>query len=266
VAALLGLSTTRVRRLECELVESGWLRRIQYDELPHRHVMLNCDEFTRLGLVEVTLAGRRRLASWLGLDSAAATRYHGLMGSGIAQAGRRRRLLRTLAHTVGANEIFMEFATAAERARRNGGTDQLAEWRSAAACERGRCKPDGYGCYVRKGLRYGFFLEYDRGTESGRKYAQKFRAYYTYRDGWDAPRQFDGFPTLLFVTTQTAAEERIADQAYRAWYLRGTEPLRVLITTTERIASDPERILGRIWRTHAADSPALDLNPRCWPP
>jgi hypothetical protein len=81
-----------------------------------------------------------------------------------------------------------------------------------------------------------------------------------------APRHFDGFPTLLFVTTQTAAEDRIAEQAYRAWCVRATEPLRVLTTTTERIASNPERILGRIWRTHAAESPALDSNSRCWLP
>jgi hypothetical protein len=126
--------------------------------------------------------------------------------------------------------------------------------------------PTVYRCYVRNGLRYGFFLEYDRGTESRRKYAEKFRAYYTYRDSWDAPRQFDGFPTLLFVTTQTAAEARIAEQAYRAWFVRGTEPLRVLITTTERIARNPERVLGRIWRTRLTGSPALDPNPHHWLP
>ena len=104
------------------------------------------------------------------------------------------RLLRALAHTLGANAVFVAFATAAEAVRRAGGDDELAEWRSAAACERRRCKPDGYGCYVRNGVAHGFFLEYDRGTEPARKYAAKFRAYYRYRDSGQAARDYDGFP------------------------------------------------------------------------
>ena len=87
-----------------------------------------------------------------------ATRYHGFIGSARSQTGRRRRLLRT----------FVAFAMAADRVRRDGGTDQLLESRSAASCERRNCKPDGYGYYVRDGVAYGFFLEYDRGTESSR--------------------------------------------------------------------------------------------------
>jgi Replication-relaxation len=74
-----------------------------------------------------------------------------------------------LAHTVGANGVFVEFAVAADAVRQHGGSDLLAEWRSAAACERRHCKPDGYGCYVRDGVPYGFFVEYDRGTERARK-------------------------------------------------------------------------------------------------
>jgi hypothetical protein len=101
---------------------------------------------------------------------------------------------------------------------------------------------------VRNGLAHGFFLEYDRGTESTRTYLAKFRAYYNYRDSRQADRDYNGFPTLLFVTTRLDAEERIADAANRAWFLRGTEPLGVLITTTCRITSDRQGILGRIWR------------------
>jgi hypothetical protein len=251
LAQLLGLTTTRVRRLERELVETGWVRRIQHDELPDGHVVVGPNEFTRLGLVEVTLVGRRRLASWLGLDSTAATRYHGLIGNGRPQAGRRRRLLRTFAHTHGANDIFVQLATAAERVRAIGGTDELVEWRSAAACERGRCKPDGYGCYVHHGLKYGFFLEYDRGTESRRQYAAKFRAYYRYRDSGQAQRDYDGFPTVLCITIDPDAESRIADEAYRAWAIRDCDPLPLLVTTTQRIGASGEGILGRIWRTSA---------------
>src|SRR5262249_26514928 len=58
----------------------------------------------------------------------------------------------------------------------------------------------------------------------------------------------NGFPTLLFVTTDPRAEQRIADAASRACFNRGTEPVAVLTTTTHRITSDREGILGRIWR------------------
>jgi hypothetical protein len=231
------------------LVENGLLRRIELDELPEGAIGLRGDECRALGLVEITLAGRRLLASWLGLEPAVASRYHGLIGNARGQAGRRRRLLRTLAHTLGANAVFVAFATAAEAARRQGGHDQLVDWRGAAGCERRHCKPDGYGSYVRNGVPYGFFLEFDRGTESARAYSAKLRAYYLYRDSGQAARDYQGFPTLLFVTTESRAEQRIAEHAYRAWSIRDCEPLPILITTTDQIASHPQGILGAIWRT-----------------
>lgn len=247
LAALLGTAPARLSSLEQHLVERGWLRWIPLDELPHDAIPR--DEASRLGCVEITLAGRRQLAAWLGLDVPSATRHHGLIGDGLGQAGLRRRLLRTLAHTLGVNAVFVAFVLAARAAAGQGGTDELVEWRGAAACERRRCKPDGYGRYRRNGVGYGFLLEYDRGTEPPRKYAAKFRAYYGYRDRGDAARDYEGFPTLLFVTTDPTAEERIAEQAYRACLVHGSEPLPVLITSTDRIVGQPEGILGRIWRT-----------------
>jgi hypothetical protein len=95
---------------------------------------------------------------------------------------------------------------------------------------------------------YGFLLEYDRGTESARKYAAKFGAYYRYRDSGQAARDYEGLPTILFVTTSERAEDRIAEQAYRAWYARGTEALPVLLSTTLRLSGHPESVLGPIWR------------------
>ena len=133
-----------------------------------------------------------------------------------------------------------------------------------SGCERKYCKPDGYGCYVRNGVAYRFFLEYDRGTESTRTYLAKFRAYYRYRDSKQADRDYNGFPTLLFVTTQPHAEERIADAADRAWFLRGTEPLAVLITTTSRITSDRHGILGRIWRRPGQLGATANYKRRDW--
>jgi hypothetical protein len=248
LAGLLGTAVSRVRRLEDELVDEGVLRRIEYEELPRGGSAITYAEHARLGLVEITYTGRRRLAAWLGLEPAAAGRYHGLTGNGRREAGRRWKLLRTLAHTVGANGVFVAFAKAADWVRQRGGSDLLAEWRSAPACERRHCKPDGYGCYVRDGVPNGFFLEYDRGTEGAGQYAAKLRAYYSYRDSPQAARDYNGFPTVLFVTTDPTAEERIADQAYRAWFIRGTEALGILSTTTARIGEAPEGILGPIWR------------------
>jgi hypothetical protein len=72
---------------------------------------------------------------------------------------------------------IMGMATARNVCRRRGLDDALEEWRSAAACARGRFRPDGYGCYRRGGSRFGFFLEYDRGTERPGDYAAKLAAY-----------------------------------------------------------------------------------------
>ena len=198
---LLGTTAKRLGALERQLADRGWLRCVSSDELSADVIGLNARERRALRLVEITPAGRRRLAEWLALDTATASRYHGLIDSGPGQARRRARLFRALPHTLGVNAVFVAMSVAAQTAARQGGGDELIEWRSAAACERRRCKPDGYGCYRRNGVGYGFLLEYDRGTEPGRRYAAKFGAYYRYRDFGDAARDFDGFPTLLFVTT-----------------------------------------------------------------
>jgi hypothetical protein len=249
LADLLRTTRARIERWEREMIDLDWLRPVVPGEL--RGIALDHEslELARLGLVEVTSAGRRRLADLLGLDPATARRYHGLTGSGRADTMRRKRLLWALPHTVGANDVFVAFALAAAGVRRLGLTDELLEWRSAAACERRRCKPDGYGLHRREGVRYGFLLEYDRGTESAGKYAAKFRAYYRYRDSGQAARDYDGLPTILFVTTSAGAEDRIARQAYCAWYSRGTAPLPVLLTTTELISRHSRGVLGPIWRT-----------------
>lgn len=264
LARLLGTTIIRIRRAEEELVDSGLLRRIEADELPANAINPTPESAARLGLVECTLTGRRQLATWVGLDAATAARYHGLIGTGQADAGRRRRLLRTLAHTLGANAVFVALAEASAAVRRAGGSDLLREWRAAAACERKYCKPDGYGCYVRDGHAHGFFLEYDRGTEPTWKYRAKFRAYARYRDSGDAGREYAGFPAVLFVTTQPTAEWRIAEAAEAEWCNRSTEPLVVLLTSTDRIRHHPEGILGPIWRTTTPRRPGTKPERRYW--
>ena len=114
-------------------------------------------------------------------------------------------------------------------------------------------------CYRRGQARYGFFLEYDRGTERAREYAAKLEAYYRYRDSGAAARDYAGFPTVLVVTTRAAAEARFAHEAYLAWERRGGKPLPILLTTTHLIETHPEGILGPIWRTPASPSSAQSV-------
>jgi hypothetical protein len=102
----------------------------------------------------------------------------------------------------------------------------------------------------RDGKRQGFFLEYDRGTMSARDYGEKWAGYYDYRDSRAFERDYDGFPTILVVTTDNASEERIARSA-RAAAVGRRPPLPLRLTCEWRIADDPSNadgLLGRIWR------------------
>ncbi len=245
LGGVLGTSPARIARVQGTLVERGWLRPLTVDEIPRSAIGLTRDEIERLGLVELTATGRREAARRLLLTGPLAERHHGLLDQ---PGSARRRLLRHLAHTLGTNAVFVAFTMAASHVTRQGGDDALEEWRGAAACARGRCRPDGYGCYRRGKARHGFLLEYDRGTERAREYSAKFTSYYRYRDGSGAARDYAGFPTLLVVTTSERAEARIACQAYLASQHRGGEPLPVRLTTTTCIRQHPEGVLGPIWR------------------
>jgi hypothetical protein len=175
-------------------------------------------------------------------------RANGLAGGGPGRpVGARRRLLAHLAHTLGADQIFVDLVLTARRLAAAGRDDALVEWRNAAACSRGHVRPDGYGLYRNDGQLYGFFLEYDRGTMSGRDYRAKFAAYYAYWASGRFERDYDGFPTLLVVTIDPGAEERIA-RAIRSAAVGWSQPLPALLTTTGRIAAHPDGLLGPIWR------------------
>jgi hypothetical protein len=83
------------------------------------------------------------LAGSLGLSLTIAMRYHGLAGRGPqTSVGPRHVLLAHMAHTLGADGVFATFA----RAARLRGDGSLLEWRNAAACARGRSRPDGLAC------------------------------------------------------------------------------------------------------------------------
>jgi hypothetical protein len=194
-------------------------------------------------LLEATFRGLTMLAGSLGLSLATAVRYHGLAGGGHeTPVGQRRALLAHAAHTRGVDRVFATVARAA-RFQRNGA---LLEWRNAAACARGRMRPDGYGL-LRLGRReHGFFLEFDRGTVHPAALRAKFAAYQRYVAGMWASRDYDGFPTILVVTTGPGSEQRIVD-AVRAAAAGRWSQLAVRVTTVGWIENDSHGPFGSIW-------------------
>ncbi len=200
-------------------------------------------------LVELTARGLHVVAARLGLSLAVAVRELGLVGGGPdAHFGSRRKLLSTLAHTRGADDIFVHLYRQA-RARAAVGCDEaMVEWQNAAACSRRHLRPDGYGVY-RRGSRYdGFFLEYDRGTMNARDYFEKFRAYYRYGITGRFERDYNSYPTILVVTSDNAAEERIARVAGAA-AVGQPGKLPLLLTCRWRIdgATNSHGLLGPVW-------------------
>jgi hypothetical protein len=136
----------------------------------------------------------------------------------------------------------------------------LVEWRSAAACCRRPIRPDGYGIYRHHRQLYGFFLEYDRGTMSARDYHQKFAAYYAYWASGRYQRDYDGFPTILVITSDKTSEDRIARAALAAAVGRGpTLPLPLTCRWRIEDARNSSGLLGPIWREPSS------TERRCWP-
>jgi hypothetical protein len=243
LAALLDTSATRVGRLVGELTAAGWVRSFQPATNPPVPLWPGQNRPRQVSLVELTPAGRREAARRLLLPASLAVRHHGLLGS-----QKDRRFACHLAHTLGANAVFVAFVEASRRLNGRGQDDALEEWRSAAACARGRFRPDGYGCYRRGQVRFGFFLEFDRGTEKPREHAAKLATYYRFRDSGGAARDYTGLPVLLVVATSELAEGRFAEQAHLAAQRHSGQPLPVFLTTTSRIRADPDGVLGAIWR------------------
>jgi hypothetical protein len=219
-----------------ELVRRGSIRILAHEEVP-------TNVPTEGELLEATVRGLTMLAGSMGLSLAMAVRHHGLAGGGpMTPVGTRGALHAKMAHTVGADGVFVTIARSA-RAQRDG---SLLEWRNAAACARGRMRPDGYGL-LRLGRReYGFFVEFDRGTVHPRALRSKFAAYFRYRSSPMAERDFDGFPITLVITSGPAGEERIAE-AVRAVSVGAEIQFPVLVTTTGWLESNPGALWKRIW-------------------
>jgi hypothetical protein len=214
-------------------------------------------------LVELTADGLALVAAQHGLSLGRAVRHLGLAGGGPERPiGARRRLLASLAHTLGADAIFVSLVCTAKKLAALGSDDGLVEWRNAAACSRGHLRPDGYGLYRHAGQLYGFFLEYDRGTMSARDYLAKFAAYHEYRASGRFEREYQGFPTVLVVTSDSSAEERIA-RAVRAATVGRGPALPLLLTSEWRLADprNPYGLLGQVWR----EPDAALRDRRFWP-
>jgi len=246
MSAVLGCGVAPVQRRVRKLVELGLMR---------RPGMAEVGEEAKQELVELRAAGLKLVAARLGLSLSRAIQELGLVGGGPDEpVGSRRKLVHTLAHTRGADEVFVCFYRQARERAASGCDDAMVEWRNAAACSRRHLRPDGYGVY-RWGPRYdGFFLEYDRSTMNARDYFKKFGTYYRYGVTRRFERDYNSYPTILVVTSDNAAEERIARVA-RAAAVGHQGKLPLLLTCQWRIddITNPDGLLGPIWREHDSD-------------
>jgi hypothetical protein len=223
---------------------------VRLEDLASERVQSLQSEISRHAFVGLTAAGRREAARRLLLrECTSQQQQHGLIRGDAALRG----FLRHVLHTIGTNDLFVALTKTARVLGKCGRDEGLVEWRSAAACARGRFRPDGYGCYRRGPWRFGFFLEYDRGTQQRRQYAAKLAAYYRYRESGAYRRDYQTFPSLLVVATSDLAEARFAFQAYMAQQGHGA-PLSVFLTTSGRIEDHPEAMFGPIWRRPGPDA------------
>jgi hypothetical protein len=233
---VMGKSARWARERRASLVRRGLVRVVPVEELPP-------GTSAKDDLLEASMRGLEMLAGWLGLSLAAAVRHHGLAGGGpVTPVGPRGVLRGHLLHTLGADAVFAAIARAAGAQR--GGA--LLEWRNAAASAHRRVRPDGYGL-LRLGRRdYGFFVEFDRGTVRPPALRAKFAAYQRYGRSPRFVRDYDGFPTILVVTTGPGAERRIvgAIRATGAW---PSQQPPILLTTVGWIENDRAGPFGPIW-------------------
>lgn len=274
-AMALGWGEGEVRRRRRRLRDLGLVR-----PLGRRDLGRAWANRAALELAEATVAGLRAVAGRHDLALGVAVARLGLAGGGPeTPVGQRTILLHNLAHTLGADAVFVAFHAGAASARRAGGPDDeaLVAWECGAACTQGPIQPDGYGVYRRAGRRAGFFLEYDRGMAGMPALARKFGTYGRWHDRGRWRHDYDGFPTILVVTearsvprevgqsrevwravqadAQVAAVERVVAAVQRAEAARvaaRVAPLPVLLTTTGLIQGDRSGVLGAIWSAPTA--------------
>ncbi|WP_412538731.1 replication-relaxation family protein [Longispora sp. K20-0274] len=137
----------------------------------------------------------------------------------------------TLAHTVGANQFFVDLSA---RARTLAGCALTRWWSERHATfvfGRSGIHPDGHGVWRCGGKTVGFFLEHDNGTENHARVVSKFAAYR------ELAEHGPTYPVLLWVPSPSRRDNLLAsltgvgvpvavavhggDPAARVWYLAG---------------------------------------------
>lgn len=162
-----------------------------------------------------------------------------------AHADRITRALEspTLRHLLGTNQFFADLA-AYERGLGTGRVptpvgEGLRLWHSEAWLRehyRPVVRADGYGVWVERGRRLGFFLEYDTGSESLRTVAAKLE-HYTGRHH-DTARALTGM--ILFWVASRRREQGLRKAL---WAARGPVP----VATASRDHGDQHGPAGAIW-------------------
>lgn len=254
LAIVLGWQVASLQRRHHRLIALGLLRLLEVEEI---------GEEAARARAELTVEGLQLVAAHLDLSLPVAVRKLGLTGGGPDQPlGPRCALLRTLTHTLAADEVFVRLYHSARQLAAEGRDDAVIEWQNATACSRRHLRPDGYGIYRRHGVSHGFFLELDRGTMNARDYLKKLTAYYEYGMSRRFERDYQGYPTVLVVAANNATEERIVC-VVRAVTIGCSGRLPLLLTCHWRIdePGNPDGLLGPIWRE--ADAAFDDR--RCWP-
>jgi len=246
IAIVFGWEKGATRQRTARLLTHGAVRTLLPAEIDGRTV--------KRDLLELTHAGVQNVAAQDGLLPWLARRHHGLTGHQLnGPLGPREDLLRYLEHTLGVNDCFVDLcrvsATASSQGQENCG---LVAWHNAAVCATPFVRPDAYGLYRCRGLEYGFFFEYDRGTMSVRDLIKKFKRYQAYKESQHYA-QLDGrFPVVLVVTTSPTSEHRVLS-AIRVASRACDGKIHVLVSTIERIEAAPLGMLGTVWRGTAAE-------------
>jgi len=204
------------------------------------------------GCYELTARGLLLAACQRGLTLTQAVRLAGFVGGGPEDPmGIRQGLLDTFLHTVGADDLVVGLHATARMRDASGHDDAVEEWEGPARAARGHYRPDALVQYRRGGGSNTLCLEYDRGTMRVRDYRRKFAAHYDHRDARLTATGSYAAPLILVVAPDEETEARIVVGFRDASVGRG--PALPLLLTLKHLATQPEGLLGPIWRTPAGD-------------
>lgn len=158
-----------------------------------------------------------------------------------------------LDHSLGVTEFGVRLTEAARSWPGGGGLRWWGEQvLTLQKSDESHFNPDGMGIMRLDKHALGFFLEYDRGTETPAVVAHKLRNYIDYLRHPDAWRgQFQRFPVVLIpTTTEERVEKVLIEGQHRLKLLGDDETLTVLVTTHE--ALEERGMLAPVWHRMGA--------------